>query len=574
MFPTPVVPMPGCGNRRRSGDRVERKVAQRVRAQRWYLRFPRGVPVAIFLLVSAITALSVFAIEQVETQRSQAQHRQMADTLVSALERVANANTVYLRAGAGLMATRERVTRDVFREYARQLGDDDSLRSGGAVAFAPLLPANAIPALEAYIRRDGHPDFTVHPRRAGGEVLPVTYIEPESTDNRAGLGFDILSEPVRRAAVERSRQTGRPTASGAVELMVDRRTRDHGGFTLFMPVFSNDHSDHRMRAVIARAFNAATFLQTALGPDLLRDYGVALYDAEAARPILLARSGEQDDPAERIVRNFDFANHRMRLEVSPPASSALSNLSLLTLVFGMLVAALLLVVARLVTQQAAEDRAALAWFEEQASIRNSLTRELNHRVKNTLANVLSIVALTRRRTNDIGEFVEGLTGRIGALSATHDLLTQSEWGTTPIRAVIRAELAPYAHDADSTVQLRGEHVELAPNDALSLGLAIHELATNASKYGALSAPGGRVEIEWQKITDKLARIEWAEYGGPPVPASRRRGFGTELIEKIVAHELRNPVDLRFAADGVRCSLIVPLRTPAAFQIRAPREPGD
>ena len=257
----------------------------------------------------------------------------------------------------------------------------------------------------------------------------------------------------------------------------------------------------------------------------------------------------------------------MRLDLIPPATSALSSLSLLSLVFGMMVAALLLVVARLMTQHAAEDRAALAWFEEQASIRNSLTRELNHRVKNTLANVLSIVALTRRRTTRIDEFAEALTGRIRALSATHDLLTQSEWGTTPISAVITAELAPYAQDSDAAVRLRGPHVELAPNDALSLGLAVHELATNATKYGALSSPDGTVMIDWHLLSDKLVRIDWAEQGGPPVAEHRRRGFGTELIEKIVAHELRNPVDLQFNADGVRCSLIVPVRLPAAFQIR-------
>jgi two-component sensor histidine kinase len=243
----------------------------------------------------------------------------------------------------------------------------------------------------------------------------------------------------------------------------------------------------------------------------------------------------------------------------------------LTLLFGMLVASLLLVLARLVMRQAAEDRAALSWLEEQASIRNSLTRELNHRVKNTLANVLSIVSLTRRRSDNLDDFATSLEGRIRALSATHDLLTQSEWGTTPVRAVISAELAPYAQDSERVLELSGPAVELAPNDALSLGLAIHELATNAAKYGALSVPGGCVAVTWQLITQDLARVEWAERGGPPVSQERRkRGFGTELIEKIVAHELRNPVDLRFEAEGVRCTLILPVRRPTEFAIRAGR----
>jgi two-component sensor histidine kinase len=185
--------------------------------------------------------------------------------------------------------------------------------------------------------------------------------------------------------------------------------------------------------------------------------------------------------------------------------------------------------------------------------------------------VLSIIALTRRRATDVESFAESLNGRIRALSATHDLLTQSEWGTTLIRAVVAAELAPYTQDADHLIELQGPDVELAPNDALSLGLAIHELATNAAKYGALSTHSGALRIHWTMISSELARIEWRESGGPPVPKVRPRGFGTELIEKIVAHELGRPVELRFEPEGVVCVLVTPVRKPVAFRMRASRE---
>jgi two-component sensor histidine kinase len=224
----------------------------------------------------------------------------------------------------------------------------------------------------------------------------------------------------------------------------------------------------------------------------------------------------------------------------------------------------------MLTQQAIEDEASLKWFEEQASIRNSLTRELNHRVKNTLANVLSIIALTRRRASKLDEFADGLDGRIRALSATHDLLTKSDWGTTPVRAVIEAELLPYAQASDHEVDLEGPEVELAPNDALSLGLATHELATNAAKYGALSKPGGKVAVHWKLVTANQLRIEWQESGGPPVAQRRGRGFGTDLIQRIVAQELKSPVELDFNPDGVRCVLTVPVRQPTEFAMRAGR----
>lgn len=526
---------------------------------------------AIFLLVSAITALSVFAIERVEARRAEAQHRQMTDTIVTAIERLANANAVYLRAGASMIASHRRVPESAFREFARQLQRDENLRSGGALAYAPLVRRAALDAFTAEQRRRTRPGYTVRSQGTGPYLLPVEFIAPEGATSATALGFDILGEPVRRAALLRAMRSGNPTASGTMELLVDPHTHNRTAFAIFMPVLAGTPPRTALRGVIARGFNAQAFLDTALPAEQRRGYGVALFDGDGAHPVLLASRGHVARPSESHTRTFLLARHPMRLAVVPPKRSTLSNLSLITLVFGMMVAALLLVVARLVTQQAAEDRAALAWFEEQASIRNSLTRELNHRVKNTLANVLSIVALTRRRTSDINAFIDGLTGRIRALSATHDLLTESDWGTTPIRAVIGAELAPYSQDSEGAVRLEGPHLELAPSDALSLGLAVHELATNASKYGALSVAGGRAAVDWAPVGPGLVRVEWRECGGPPVPAARRRGFGTELIEKIVAHELRNPVDLDFAPEGVRCRITVPVRMPVRFQMRAPRE---
>ena len=279
-----------------------------------------------------------------------------------------------------------------------------------------------------------------------------------------------------------------------------------------------------------------------------------------------------DADPETFTQTISIANNPWVLEVSSADAGGLSGLSMATLIFGLLVASLLMLLVRMLTQQAIEDEASLVWFEEQASIRNSLTRELNHRVKNTLANVLSIIALTRRRAGSLSDFADGLDGRIRALSATHDLLTNSDWGTTPVRAVVEAELLPYAKGTDHIVELVGPAVELAPNDALSLGLAIHELATNAAKYGALSQPGGNVAVTWKLTSDRLVRIEWLERGGPPVPEQRGRGFGTDLIERIVAHELKNPVKLVFEPEGVRCVLTIPVRRPTEFAMRAARVP--
>jgi two-component sensor histidine kinase len=267
-----------------------------------------------------------------------------------------------------------------------------------------------------------------------------------------------------------------------------------------------------------------------------------------------------------IAEQVEVGSRPFVVEIQSARAGSLSPLSMATLLFGLALASLLLLLARLVTRQVIEDEVALTFFEEQNSIRNSLTRELNHRVKNTLASIISIISLTRRRTTSLNDFADSLEGRVRALSATHDLLTQSEWGTTPLRSVVKAELAPYSGGGNEVV-MDGPDIELAPNDALSLGLAIHELATNAAKYGALSQQGGRVSINWRSEGEELVVVDWVERGGPEVAAERTPGFGTDLIQKIVAHELRQPVAIRFDPEGVSCTLRVPLRVRREFQIR-------
>ena len=177
-------------------------------------------------------------------------------------------------------------------------------------------------------------------------------------------------------------------------------------------------------------------------------------------------------------------------------------------------------------------------------------------------------AVEGTRRLDLDDFAESLTGRIRALSATHDLLSQSDWNNAPIAEVVRSELAPYMATSDRHVEVEGPEISLAPNDALSLGLALHELATNAAKYGALSTPEGHIHIAWRLLSPEIAELQWRESGGPPVKTPRKRGFGRDLLEKIVAHELQSKVDLRFDAEGVACTLQVPVRRLTNFALRS------
>lgn len=553
---------------------VSEELQRKGRRRRWLIDYPRGIPVLIFVLVTAITVLSVFAIERGEKERDAADVARKAQAMTSAIERRAYTSSAYLRAGAALLSTQDEVTPELFRRFVSELRLDANYRGAEGIGWAPVINAGDVAGFETRLgmsrmeEKRVTPTLTEQPRDM---LTPILYLQPDTVRNRRALGYDMYAEPVRRAAMDLAAANDRPTASGPIVLRQEG-AGDAAGFLVYMPVYEGLSSTRGLKGFIYSPFNAGQFLDSASELVSYEAVGARLLDGESLGGPALAQSDSWIDGRATVTREVSLANRMMLLEVQSAREEGLSSMSMITLLFGLAVASLLMLVSRLLTQQTLEDRRAISWFEEQNSIRNSLTRELNHRVKNTLANVLSIVSLTRRRSDDLDEFAEGLDGRIRALSATHDLLTQSEWGTTPIRSVVEVELAPYARDEDHSLELVGPHTELAPNDALSLGLAIHELATNAAKFGALSVAGGSVTVCWTQVNDTLAKIEWVESGGPPVSKPQRRGFGTDLIEKIVAHELRHPVDLEFQPEGVRCTLLVPVRKPSEFELRR-RGPG-
>ena len=183
--------------------------------------------------------------------------------------------------------------------------------------------------------------------------------------------------------------------------------------------------------------------------------------------------------------------------------------------------------------------------------------ELNHRVKNTLATIQSIAMQTARSHADPATFAESFQARILALSHTHDLLTRRHWEGADLRQILEHETLAHG---PTRIVLNGPSLALGPASALSFGMIFHELATNAAKYGALSAPEGRVFVDWS-IADQRRRVltvVWRELDGPPVTPPTRRGFGSRLIERNVRHDLAGEVKVSYLSDGFVAEMSVPL----------------
>jgi two-component sensor histidine kinase len=181
-----------------------------------------------------------------------------------------------------------------------------------------------------------------------------------------------------------------------------------------------------------------------------------------------------------------------------------------------------------------------------------LINELNHRVKNTLASVQGIAFQTLRGEVSLAEARARFEARLMALSSAHNLLTEENWGGASLERVVSDSIEHLAGEA-GRFDVDGEPLRLAPRAALALAMALHELGTNAAKYGALSAEGGRVSIGWTQIEDRL-HLLWREKGGPPVEAPSRRGFGSRLIERGLAADLGGTASLHFDHAGLRCEI--------------------
>lgn len=190
------------------------------------------------------------------------------------------------------------------------------------------------------------------------------------------------------------------------------------------------------------------------------------------------------------------------------------------------------------------------------SERTVLIEELNHRVKNTLATVQSVASQTLRGNAPIAEEREALQARLIALAKLHDLLTRDKWQGAALRGVVLGELAPYGAGESSRITIDGPDLRLNPKAALALGMAVHELATNAAKYGALSCESGSVGITWNDEDGRL-RLRWEERGGPPVKPPSRKGFGSILLERGLKHEVDGTVRLDYAREGVVCDIDMP-----------------
>jgi PAS domain S-box-containing protein len=185
-----------------------------------------------------------------------------------------------------------------------------------------------------------------------------------------------------------------------------------------------------------------------------------------------------------------------------------------------------------------------------------LGREAEHRAKNILANVQAVVHLSRSDTPE--GLKQSIEGRIQALANVHRLFVQSRWAGADLRSLIKEELSPYCERDEKRASIEGPALLLKPDMAQAMAVNVHELTTNAAKYGALSVPEGRVQIGWSCSPDRRVTLRWTETGGPHVKPPEHRGFGTRAIESMIRQQLAGELNFDWRASGLICEIVVTL----------------
>ncbi len=278
----------------------------------------------------------------------------------------------------------------------------------------------------------------------------------------------------------------------------------------------------------------------------------ALWAGDPAKPVTPSPDGDRLSPR----KSFEVWKHTVRDRALPWTAAEIDS------AFDLRVSLLQVVLRRI--EAASLER-------EKAHERDKLLMaELDHRVKNTLANIQALVTQSSRSAASLTMFVEGLDKRIHSMAKAHSLLTQSRWEGVSVEGLLREELDPFNHPP-GIVELSGVDAVLTPKSALSLSLALHELGTNAAKFGAFSVPEGRVAVSWGPREDGGLVLNWRESGGPQVLPPTRRGFGSSLIERALALETGGRATIQYAPDGVVCEILLP--KSSLVQLSSSPSPG-
>jgi two-component sensor histidine kinase len=427
-----------------------------------------------------------------------------------------------------------------------------------AVEWTPRIePGEINAAIEVLLKEGVVPPAILGPdlrpldvRQLNRPLYPILDIEPRE-DNAVLLGVDIAASPPRLAALQEANRHKRLTATTAVRLMQEPGVK---GIVLFAPIYRANNGDQPW------GFLGLTFRIDHLLTEEPHPIPFVIVDEGASGPdrVLFRSPGADPDATAARVQQIKFGQRDWTVAYAPAAqpSEAARTAAATTAAVGIgstgLVTGLRLYVlinfGRLQHEVAARRSA--------ENILRTLIAELNHRVKNMIAVVQSIIARSLRPDMSVDEVREVLMGRLRAMAHAVSMLSDSGWTVVSLRALLSPGVIPFSDRID----VLGPDLEVEQRDGQAMALLFYELATNAAKHGALSVPEGKVRLEWELTGERasmLFRLRWEERGGPPAQEPKQNGFGRILIGRIAPETLGGKCEMRYFRTGFVYELEAP-----------------
>lgn len=516
----------------------------------------------MFCFALLLVMLAARSVEVAEKRSWLAQQQARAHDIASSLERKAASDAAYLVTMASLFANVGAPSPPTFSAYVGRLRLIENMSGVEGVGWIDEVNESDLPALRARLGDDVFqrlPFPGAHAQRTWPAQV-VTMGEPSRDGMQHFVGTDLQRDPNLRTAMDAAKRSGAVSASSTTGSGPSVR------FFVFAPV-RTPASDGRFLGFTFLPVQPAAFVRSAVPVRLLAEGRIDLVETSRGGEHIIYSSHSAPLDAGIILRErMEIFDRTWTLLYAPPPRQGFYPFSLAVLIGGAAFSALLLAYVLLVQRRSADLQALLDAQIGHEKERAAFIREVNHRVKNTLANVTSMIALSRNRTDDVQHFADTLQQRVKALACSHALLDGHEWGPTGLRAIITTQLSGYG--ACSRIDVDGPEVMISPNDALTIGLAIHELATNAARFGALSSDEGRVSVHWRITDETWVEVDWREAGGPPVTQPSDLGLGLKLVQRALAHELRRPIEIGFDPEGLHCHFFVQRRVPKSFQLRS------
>lgn len=546
--------------------------------------FYRFQPVLVFIVVAIVGMLTAVASWYTIDQTNRLTFLGIADDAVQRIgDRVENHMLLIKSVEAHFQATGEVPTVEAFKVYVSYLQKTEQFNGVQGLGFARYVQSGpqSDQAISAELERNYGLSRTSWPETAEPYRTPIVMLEPENDANRRALGYDMYSEPVRRAAILAALSEQRLRASGSVELVQEDLDNPQAGFLMYTPFFAPNSG--RPLGFVYAPFRIPNLFESALNRSPTLPIHVTAWDGEPTDASRIYQSVNR--PSKRIdapppsLMSIEVAGRTWTVEIQaseiyrPPVDQ---TRTIMLAIAGLLLAAALAASSR-AQQRTIEVGEALRQQSERAlSDREFLLQEMKHRIKNMIARVMAMSRQTARSADDLTDFTQSFTARLQAMAASQDLLARTAWQSADLKTLLAQELRQLLGSTMDEGKLEGPTIELNEVAAQAFGLAFHELATNALKYGAAQSDTGELDIWWRVEPDASRQtsliFSWRERSQTPLDEqnsnalAKKGGFGTKLLDATMRVELGGSIQIVPDEYGIDVTITVPYeRVKANFQ---------